>query len=263
MTIAFFCLYFFIMQKRRSVYPLDSWTILSAKRRFPSTMIKSDTNGWMASPPLHSLAPDSFLTRFVKANQLQHVSHFLFPPGALFSSPEQWWRGDDLPHTVCRRRHPHEGLDLFWMECKDGMYQSIQPSMQVPALLPGVLIHFHRDFLGETLYIQHPDICRDQAVFHTILGHMRPAVRTKSARITAGQSLGTISPAPDKSRVPAHLHVSCAWIKTGYSRQMLTWEELATNTAIQMIDPFSLLVQGSNSRDIQPEMNAETEIIPH
>lgn len=203
----------------------------------------------LSSPPLSSLAPSAFLRRLVEGNHLVGISRFLFQPGSLFCAPDLWWSSG--PQTSpARRPHPHEGLDLYWMEKGDGDAQAIDPFMLIPSLLPGTLLHFHHDFLGETLYIQHPDIRRGNACFHTIFGHMRPGGWSGTAVILPDQFLGTINPLAVKGKAPAHLHISCAWIADNFPRTALCWEAVATNEAVRLIDPFPLLIAGQEISDL-------------
>jgi hypothetical protein len=201
------------------------------------------------SPPLSSLAPGAFLRRLVEGNHLVGISRFLFPPGSLFCAPDLWWSSG--PHTSpARRPHPHEGLDLYWMEKETGDVQAIDPFMQIPSLLPGTLLHSHPDFLGETLYIQHPDIRQGNACFHTIFGHTRPGGWTGTTEILPDQFLGTINPLAAEGKAPAHLHISCAWIANDFPCTALCWEALATNEAVQLIDPLPLLIAGQELPDL-------------
>jgi len=190
--------------------------------------------------------PDSFLSLIVKLNKLDQISHFLFPPGMLFNDTRQWWGSKE-------RSHPHEGIDIYLMQRSDRATSTILPQMLVPAMLPGYLIHFHRDFLGETLYIRHPEIRQENAVLHTLYAHIRPTGRTLGVQastglscapfINKGQIVGTISPPPETSSVPAHLHISCVWIDQNQQVEDLNWEKMNVSSDIIFIDPLPFLLR--------------------
>ncbi len=189
------------------------------------------------------LVPDSFFSLFVKLNKLSQISRFLFPQGMLFKDSQQWWGSQERPH-------PHEGIDIYLMQRSDKTTSTILPQMQIPAMLPGYLIHFHRDFLGESLYIRHPEIRQKNAVLHTLYAHICPAGSTLGVQtsicpsfINKGQIVGTISPPPVTSSVPAHLHISCAWIDEDQQVEEFNWEMMSVSSKIIFIDPFPFLLQ--------------------
>ena len=190
------------------------------------------------SPPLARLSPDSFFRQLVKLNHLEGISHFLFLPGMLFNDAGQWWGKKKM------RTHPHEGIDIYLMRNIDGGIENVLPQMQIPAILPGYPVHFHRDFLGETLYVRHPEISREGAVLHTIYGHGQfNTDQSSPSFINKGVILGTISHPPATSAVPAHLHISCAWIMKNQRIEELNWEDMATNSNVHFIDPLPYLLR--------------------
>ena len=184
------------------------------------------------------LPPDSFFRLFVKLNQLEQISNFLFLPGMLLNDTIQWWGAKKM------RPSPHEGIDLYLMEDIEKGVKNVLPQMLIPAILSGQLVHFHRDFLGETLYIRHPEIRQGNSVLHTIYGHVQSSVDLGCpAVINKGQIVGRISSPPDTTPVPAHLHISCAWIKEDQQVEGLSWKNMTGNTNIYFIDPLPFLMQ--------------------
>ncbi|MDD3814325.1 MAG: hypothetical protein PHZ02_06720 [Desulfocapsaceae bacterium] len=229
------------------------------------------------------VSPDSFFHLFVKLNKLDQISHFQFLPGMLFNDTLQWWNspkmsfcthsGREVRHRniPALRPHPHEGIDIYLMQHLDTDTSTVLPQMLIPAMLAGELVHFHRDFLGETLYIRHPRIRWRNSVLHTLYGHIcaipdtqdteaslpcppRPCTESElegqastglvcSSFISKGQIVGTISPPPEMSSVPAHLHISCAWIDEEQHVEELNWEKMSTSTKVIFIDPLPLLLK--------------------
>lgn len=184
------------------------------------------------------VGPDSFFRLFTQLNQLDTINHFLFQPGMLFNDSLQWWGLKE------RRPRPHEGIDIFLMQSSDMLTSSVLPQMLIPAILPGYLVHFHRDFLGETLYIQHPYIREKGAVLHTLYGHTRLISGSSCpSYINKGQIVGAIHSPPVTSSVPAHLHVSCAWIREDQLMEELNWESMSAGDQVTFIDPLFFLLQ--------------------
>jgi len=190
------------------------------------------------SLPLAGLAPESFFRRFAAINQLDRITHFLFQPGMLFNDEGLWW-GERK-----KRPRPHEGVDLFLMRDASGRLRSVSASMLIPAPLPGRLVHFHRDFLGETIYIQHPDVRHEGAVLHTLIGHLQPgAIHLCPSAITKGQTVGAINSSCATSPVPAHPHISCAWIGKDQQMNLLDWDTSVANNNVIFIDPIPFLLK--------------------
>ena len=157
----------------------------------------------------------------------------------LFNDTIQWWGT-----STKSRSHPHEGIDLYLMQDVEPGVKNVLPQMLIPAVLPGYPVHFHRDFLGETLYIRHPEISREDAVLHTLYGHGQFNIDlNSSSSINKGDILGTISHPPATSAVPAHLHISCAWIMKNQRIEELNWEDMATNSNVHFIDPLPYLLR--------------------
>jgi len=189
------------------------------------------------------IPPASFLANFLQLNNLEDISHLLLRPGMLFQDTAQWWRAQNQQPPSNLRPHPHEGLDIYQLQNMDGAIIPVWPNMLIPAILTGNIVYFHRDFLGETLYIRHPDRRQGQAVLHTIYGHVCPAItlRTGPCRINKGQLIATISN-PEAVSVPAHLHISCAWIDEDQAVAELTWRKMGTGSTVVFIDPLPFLL---------------------
>jgi hypothetical protein len=182
---------------------------------------------------LARLPPHSFFRRFVDINQLYPITHFLFLAGMLFNDDRLWWGGKKT------RPHRHEGIDIYLMQDINKQLANVAAHMLVPAVLPGQPVHFHRDFLGETIYIQHPEIRQDNAILHTLYGHVSSLAGFTP--IHKGQPAGKIS--LPETTVPAHLHISCAWIRDDQQMDELNWNTIARNDNIVFIDPFPFLLR--------------------
>ena len=151
------------------------------------------------------------------------------------------------------RAHPHEGIDIYLTQDDETGVKKMRPPLRIPAMLSGSLVHIHRDFLGETLYIRHLEIRQGNTVLHTLYGHVSiiPSASAGevgpghpcSSRINRGQAVGAISYPPATSTVPAHLHISCAWIEEDLPINKLNWENMSTHAHVRFIDPLPFLLQ--------------------
>lgn len=125
-------------------------------------------------------------------------------------------------------------------DCKTSRVAAL---MLVPALLSGKMVHFHRDFLGETIYIQHPEMRHKGTVLHSLYGHLQPGSAPPHPFVLKkGQELGAINSPPESRAVPAHLHISCAWIEEDLPLTGLNWDTLAANSGTVFIDPLPFLL---------------------
>lgn len=185
---------------------------------------------------LTDLPPNSFLHRFVRINHLPRITHFLFRPGMLFNDQQSWW-GEQR-----KRPHGHQGIDIQLMRDRDQRLVQVTAQMLVPLVLPGHPVHFHRDFLGETISVRHPAMRRGNAVLHTLHGHLAPpATHSTSAGFQdMDRPVGEI--APGKSTVPAHLHLSCAWIPEGREMAGLCWDTITKDDQVVLVDPMPFLL---------------------
>lgn len=205
--------------------------------------------------------------RFLQLNQLERTTCFLFQPGMLFNDTLQWWGARNrrpFSHHSCGVRHennpvlrprPHEGIDICLLQRRHLPPERIRPQMLVPALLSGQLVHFHSDFLGKTLYIRHDQMRKEGAVLHTLYGHIAAmaganstgeqlsAGKNCSSFIDRGQIVGTISSPPATCSVPAHLHISCAWIREEQPVGELNWANMVANANVFFIDPLPFLIR--------------------
>lgn len=201
----------------------------------------------------------------------------------LFNDTLQWWTSKKRPlftrswkegnrNVPALRPHPHAGIDIYLMQRLNMDTSTVLPQMLIPAMLSGELVHFHRDFLGETLYIRHPKIRQKNSVLYTLYGHICaiPGSRGTGASlpcsshirftgsgfgeqtsaglacssfIDKGQIVGMISPPPATSSVPAHLHISCAWIDEELQMEELNWENMSTSGKVIFIDPLPFLLK--------------------
>lgn len=155
----------------------------------PPAPVVSDFRDW-----LHQLASDSCLDAWV------------FRPGMFFGDQGEWWGSRNL------RRTEHEGLDFaFGAKGAPGtVFQAMPEGAPVRALAAGEAVGVLDDFLGKTIVIRHPDMRDDHgATLHTMYSHLGAV--EEAGVVSRRQFLGRVGRLRNP-RVPAHLHLTCAWI---------------------------------------------------
>ncbi len=160
---------------------------------------------------------------------------FLFHPGMLFGSRERWW-GNPAPRPTL-----HEGLDLWLWEDVAGRAHPLPADFRVPAPLSGGVARLLPDFLGQTVCLRH-ELRRGDTRLYSLLGHLRPRTGLKAGtRVAAGEVLGTLAAPSRPTRVPAHLHLTLAWLPPAREAELLDWGVLGRHPAVHLVDPLPWL----------------------
>jgi len=172
----------------------------------------------------------------VNRQQLDGFKHWLFHPGMLFQSHQQWW-GAKKPRPA-----PHEGLDLCWFADLGGNRRHLDGAVSVPATFPGLIVKIHRDFLGQSIYVGHDLWDPAGRRLHTVYGHTRPRADLGTGQeVGAGDIIAAISPSPRRlTQVPAHLHLTLAWIPGSLNPAGLTWDNLGVEPTISLLNPLTV-----------------------
>lgn len=191
---------------------------------------------------LLSQPPDSiiqvfheWLSRLTKESGFEY---WIFHSGMLFGDCIEWW-GE---HS--RRRTEHEGCD-FAKGWKPGAGIShIPEGVPVRAIAEGEVIAMLDDFLGKTVVVRHPAITRSNGdVFHTLLSHIQPLIK-ESGTAAKGQILGKVSKSTN-ARVPAHLHMTGAWIPETLAPNEIRMDHIHPAFAPVILTSFKNLMQGN------------------
>ncbi len=187
--------------------------------------------------PDTALAGD-FFRRLVTHNSaaLAGFAAWVFHPGMLFGASREWW-GEGR-----RRATPHEGLDLVCFQDDALRLHLVPETLAVPAPLAGEVARLVPDFLGTSIFLRHP-VFREGCQLYTALGHTRPlATLTLGAKVAAGDCLATLAGTRRRpTRVPAHLHLTFAWLPASASPEALNWRTLGHDPAVRLVDPLTLL----------------------
>jgi hypothetical protein len=174
-----------------------------------------------------------FTEHLVRLNTLS-FSKWIFEPGMLFLSEMKWW-GDKG-----RRRHRHDGLDLHRYAAADGAVRTLNEGTKVPLLFDGTIVRSIKDFLGYTFFAVH-EIHDSGSQLLTIYGHLQPAEYfCEGIYLHEGAVFATMA-GTEGAAVPAHIHLSVAFIPKTIRIESLTWKTLDEDERIHFVDPRTLV----------------------
>jgi murein DD-endopeptidase MepM/ murein hydrolase activator NlpD len=167
--------------------------------------------------------------------RLNGFKHWLFHPGMLFQSRQQWWGQEKSRLT------PHEGLDLCWFADVTGKRRNIDHTITIPVAFPGTVVKISCDFLGQSIFVAHDIFPEPGRRLYTALGHTDPrAGLAVGQKVVEGEIIAGVSaPAKRKTTVPPHLHITLALIPDSIPAAQLTWDNLSAEPTITLLDPLA------------------------
>ncbi len=174
-----------------------------------------------------------FLAYLIESNKkyMADYERWIFHNGMLFNSFDKWW-GDKG-----KRPTPHEGIDLCLFECGDSCIKKLDENINVPASFSGEIMKIEKDFLGESIFIKH-NIEKNNRCLYTLYGHLKPFC-ILGKEVGHGEIIGKVSNSSVK--ISPHIHISFAWVLKNLSPKDITWNNLADNPLIELIDPLRLI----------------------
>ena len=179
------------------------------------------------------LDDNCYLRRFQTCNQLASLHSFFFMKGMHFSDTDQWWNK--------KKRSPyHEGLDIATFLDYSATRQFYPAKSLIPALLPGIPVHQHRDFLGHTLYVRHEQVNKQSKILHSLYAHIDIA-EDLGETISLETVIGSLSNVASPKTIAPHLHLSIAWIDENLKLENASWENISNKTEIQLVDPINFI----------------------
>ncbi|MBW1650390.1 MAG: M23 family metallopeptidase [Deltaproteobacteria bacterium] len=157
---------------------------------------------------------------------------WIFKEGMLFNSYEKWW-------DKGKRISAHEGIDFWGFETLSGGVKRLNAKVKAPALFDGEVVKIKKDFLGKSIYIRHSDIISEaEECLYTFYGHLKP-FHLLGQRVKKRDAIGFVS---DKSlKIPAHMHISLAWIAKNFDSDNIAWNDLWNNRFIRLVDPIFIV----------------------
>ena len=160
---------------------------------------------------------------------------FNFYPGMLFGSRDKWWPDSGIRPTA------HEGIDICYFTDATGREQNLSPRIAIPVMAPGQVFAFCRDFLGQSVFIDHgiDDGHRFLSVYAHIVLHRQVYI---GRTVQSGEIVGTVADTTGrKNRMPAHVHLSLMRIPQTMQGDMLDWKYICSSDQVELVDPLSML----------------------
>ena len=184
--------------------------------------------------------PQSRFLEYLLAHNQPYLAGFkkwVFLPGMLFHSPEQWW-GDGRPRST-----PHEGIDLCRFEDATGKVRALHDRIKIPAAFAGEIRKIDNDYLGKSIFLSHEIFDGHQGQLYTIYGHTNPRDGVEAERSVAeGEIIGVVAEGPgEKTTILPHLHLTVAWIPPRFPLGELTWQNMGIDRRITLLDPLLIL----------------------
>ncbi len=156
-------------------------------------------------------------------------------PGMEFRSEIKWWPDKG------KRVTPHEGVDVCYYIDSTGEECRVTPDFRVPVMAPGKILAISKDYLGETVFLDHQYEQRSR--FISIYAHITPLPDLKIGdTVCAGDVIGTVADTTGKkNRIPAHLHISLMTIARAVPVETLDWHMISYPEDAELIDPLKML----------------------
>jgi hypothetical protein len=176
---------------------------------------------------------------------------WVFYPGMLFGAQAKWWGGGG------DRDRRHEGLDLYLYRDKAGRIHNLDDKIEVPVTFAGRVVKVAKDFLGQSVYVEHGIIDGQGKVLYTVYGHVEPHIAvSRGATLNEGRVFATIARGSVKRRSvpPPHLHISVAWIPESFPQERLNWDVLSDCGTVQLLDPLGFVGEKYEVMDWVPEV---------
>ncbi len=157
-----------------------------------------------------------------------------FFSGMFFLDQEKWW-GDQGPRAT-----PHEGIDLCMYTDGRGQAHALDESTRIPVMFDGEVIKIEKDYLGQSVYVDHHVDDGQGRSLCTMYGHTRPADHIlPGERIHRGEIIGSLTRKRRKTTGPRpHLHLTMAWISPERALRDLKWDTLHDPEIAMLLDPL-------------------------
>ena len=165
-------------------------------------------------------------------------ARWLFSPGMLFGSKEKWWGNGS------ERARPHEGIDLIACVSEGGNIFMVDGNTEIPVIQGGRIISVVEDFLGFSIFQAHDIFDSSRRRLCTAYGHTEP-LKDVSASMMVGRGdvIAKVSQSGNRqSIVPAHLHITTAWIPDQMLDEGLDWGMFNSSEDVAMINPLDFII---------------------
>ena len=195
----------------------------------------------LKSDPLKTIrfGKSRFTKMLIEKNLLDQngFESWVFCRGMLFNSPSKWW-GD---HGG--RDFPHEGIDLCLYRDRFRKIRRLDEKTRIPVMHDGEVKAMFKDYLGETVVIEHENPAGESGVFISLYAHTnpRPEVVT-GVNVREGEIIATIGDtANSKSKISPHLHFSLGQPSDSISYEGFVWNTIRDPEMITLLNPLVVI----------------------
>jgi hypothetical protein len=152
----------------------------------------------------------------------------------LFLAPDKWW-GDRGSRTSL-----HEGIDLCLYTDEAGRLLELDPSTRIPVMYDGEVAKVEKDYLGQSVYVDHHIDNGHGRRLWTMYGHTKPLDPVRPGeRVRRGEIIASLTEKRAKSKGPRpHLHLTVAWVSPERAFRELNWATLHDPEISVLIDPL-------------------------
>ncbi|BHH85993.1 peptidoglycan DD-metalloendopeptidase family protein [Desulforhopalus sp. 52FAK] len=168
-------------------------------------------------------------------NCLAGMKRLYLYPGMEFRSEIKWWA------DTGQRATPHEGVDICYFIDSNGQECRVTSELRVPVMARGRVLTIIKDYLGETVFLDHQ--YEQLSRFVSIYAHITPLPDLKNGdTVYAGDVIGTVTDTKGKkNRIPAHLHISLMTIAKEVPAEKFDWDMLSYPEDAKLIDPLTMI----------------------
>lgn len=163
------------------------------------------------------------------------ITTWAFRKGMFFGDHIEWWGTKD------QRRTEHEGLDFLEGTGHDSENKNIPEGTPVRSMAAGEIVAQMDDFLGKSLLVCHPAIVDGHGFFYTVYSHIVPCDNANRL-VEKGEIIGRIGKS-ENMRIPAHLHLSGAWMPRSIDPKTLTIDHINQAYAPIVLINFNSLLR--------------------
>lgn len=162
-------------------------------------------------------------------------TQWFFYPGMLFQSNDTWW-GD-----FQNRISSHEGIDLTYYKNLSGSINSFTPETKIPSLDEGVIVNICKDFLGQTIVVEHDNKFHPGHRLIFTYAHITPDTTLHPGdRVIKNQVIGHVCDTHTNPSLTPHLHFSSFLIPSEIAYEAMDWHLFSTDDEILKINPVFL-----------------------
>ena len=177
-----------------------------------------------------------YIDTLIRVNHnLAGTESFILYPGMEYGSYEKWWPDRGMRPTS------HEGIDFCYYLDASGEEQTVSPALRVPVMAPGRVAAVCRDYLGQTLFVEHEVQSAER--FLSVYAHTVPDSGVEAGlRLSQGDVVAGIADTGGRrNRMPSHLHFTLMVVAEDVAFEMFDWDLINRSNRSKLLDPLAMI----------------------